>query len=112
MYNQDMPSQLGQLKQFTTVVADTGDFESMREYSPQDATTTPSLIFKASQEKQCWPLVGQAIAAADIERVELDENTLRFWLNDNAMATEKTAEGVRKLAVDMVKLEDLVKENL
>ncbi|MFP6866635.1 MAG: transaldolase, partial [Roseibacillus sp.] len=35
-------SQLDQLKQFTTVVADTGDFEAMREYAPQDATTNPS----------------------------------------------------------------------
>jgi transaldolase len=37
---------LEQLKQFTTVVADTGDFESMRAYKPQDATTNPSLIQK------------------------------------------------------------------
>ncbi|HTQ29855.1 MAG TPA: transaldolase [Opitutaceae bacterium] len=41
-------SQLDQLKQFTKVVADTGDFESMREFAPRDATTNPSLIFKAS----------------------------------------------------------------
>ncbi len=42
-------SQLDQLKQFTTVVADTGDFESIRKYAPQDATTNPTLIFKAVQ---------------------------------------------------------------
>ncbi len=41
-------SQLDQLKQFTTVVADTGDFESMREFRPQDATTNPSLILQAA----------------------------------------------------------------
>ena len=40
-------NQLDQLKQFTTVVADTGDFESIRQFSPQDATTNPSLIYKA-----------------------------------------------------------------
>lgn len=39
--------QLDQLKQFTKVVADTGDFRSMREFLPQDATTNPSLILKA-----------------------------------------------------------------
>lgn len=43
-------SQLDQLKQFTTVVADTGDFEAMRQFHPQDATTNPSLIYKATQQ--------------------------------------------------------------
>ena len=41
-------NQLDQLKQFTKVVADTGDFESMKEFAPRDATTNPSLIFKAA----------------------------------------------------------------
>tara|TARA_R110002096_G_scaffold200639_6_gene384676 strand:+ start:12948 stop:13901 length:954 start_codon:yes stop_codon:yes gene_type:complete len=54
-------SQLDQLKQFTTVVADTGDFESMRKYAPQDATTNPSLILKAAQQEAYRPLVDQAI---------------------------------------------------
>jgi transaldolase len=43
---------LEQLKQFTTVVADTGDFESMRAFKPQDATTNPSLILKAVQKPE------------------------------------------------------------
>ena len=42
-------NQLDQLKKFTTVVADTGDFGAMKQYAPQDATTNPSLIFKAAQ---------------------------------------------------------------
>jgi transaldolase len=54
-------SQLDQLKQFTTVVADTGDFESIRKYSPQDATTNPTLIFKAVQQEEYKPLLEQAI---------------------------------------------------
>src|SRR5271155_3142474 len=41
-------SQLDQLKKFTKVVADTGDFETMREFKPQDATTNPSLILQAA----------------------------------------------------------------
>lgn len=45
-------SQLDQLKQYTTVVADTGDFESMEAYKPQDATTNPSLIYKAVQQEK------------------------------------------------------------
>jgi len=57
-----MANQLEQLKQYTTVVADTGDFESMREYAPQDATTNPSLILKASQQEQYEHLVDRAVA--------------------------------------------------
>jgi transaldolase len=44
-----MSTLLEQLKQYTTVVADTGDFERMRVFLPQDATTNPSLILKAAQ---------------------------------------------------------------
>ncbi|MFM6962642.1 MAG: transaldolase [Polynucleobacter victoriensis] len=44
-----MSSLLEQLKQYTTVVADTGDFERMKAFLPQDATTNPSLILKAAQ---------------------------------------------------------------
>ncbi len=56
-------SQLDQLKQVTTVVADTGDFEAMRIYQPQDATTNPSLILQAAAKPEYRHLVAQAIAA-------------------------------------------------
>lgn len=55
-------SQLDQLKQFTTVVADTGDFESMKVYQPQDATTNPSLILQATARAEYRHLVEKAIA--------------------------------------------------
>jgi transaldolase len=55
-------NQLAQLKQFTTVVADTGDFESIRQFSPQDATTNPSLIYKAVTQPEYAPLLDQAVA--------------------------------------------------
>ena len=51
------PTQLDQLKKFTTVVADTGDFERMQEFQPQDATTNPSLILKAAQQSNYQALV-------------------------------------------------------
>jgi transaldolase len=54
-------NQLDQLKQFTTVVADTGDFESIRQFSPQDATTNPSLIYKAVAQPEYAPLLDQAV---------------------------------------------------
>jgi transaldolase len=59
-----MPTQLDQLKQFTKVVADTGDFASMKAYAPQDATTNPSLILKAATMPAYAPLVDQAIRDA------------------------------------------------
>jgi transaldolase len=50
--------------------------------------------------------------SAQIERLDLDEKKFRYLVNDNAMATEKTAEGIRKFAADVVKLEKLVAEKL
>ncbi len=67
-------NQLDQLKQFTTVVADTGDFESIRQFSPQDATTNPSLIFKAVSQPEYAPLLDQAVVereGANLPRAEL-----------------------------------------
>lgn len=55
-------NQLDQLKKFTTVVADTGDFESIKKYAPQDATTNPTLIYKAVQLPEYRPLLDAAIA--------------------------------------------------
>lgn len=55
-------SQIDQLKQFTKVVADTGDFATLKEYAPQDATTNPSLIFKAAQMPEYGHLVEKTIS--------------------------------------------------
>jgi transaldolase len=54
-------NQLEQLKQFTTVVADTGDFQSIKAYAPRDATTNPSLILKAVQKAEYQPLLEQTV---------------------------------------------------
>ena len=58
-------SLLDSLKRVTTVVADTGDIEAMRQFRPQDATTNPSLLLKAAQQPQYRPLVEAALADAD-----------------------------------------------
>jgi transaldolase len=55
---------LEQLKKQTTVVADTGDFTSIEEYKPMDATTNPSLIYAASQNPRFAPLLREAITYA------------------------------------------------
>jgi transaldolase len=55
---------LDQLKALTTVVADTGDFERMKQFAPQDATTNPSLILKAVQQP-CYQQLVQSVRAAN-----------------------------------------------
>ncbi len=81
-------SQLDQLKQFTRVVADTGDFESMREFKPEDATTNPSLIYQATQKPEYAHLLNKAIAdnketrAVGSEKLEaiIDDLLVNFGL--------------------------------
>ena len=55
-------NQLDQLRQYTTVVADTGSFHQMAQFAPQDATTNPSLILKAVQQAEYAPLLAQTVA--------------------------------------------------
>src|SRR5262245_18135586 len=55
---------LSQLKQFSVVVADTGDFESIRKFQPRDTTTNPSLLLKAAQMPEYDTLVEKTIAEA------------------------------------------------
>jgi len=54
-------NKLDQLKKITTVVSDTGDINSIKQYEPTDATTNPSLIFQAAQEEQYQYLIDDAI---------------------------------------------------
>ena len=57
-------SALDQLKRFTTVVADTGDFNSMRAYAPRDATTNPTLILKAVSKPEYATLLTERVRSA------------------------------------------------
>ncbi|WP_266183302.1 transaldolase [Dyella humicola] len=59
-----MSSQLEQLRQYTTVVADTGDIEAIARYRPVDATTNPSLLLKATELPAYAPLIDEAVAWA------------------------------------------------
>lgn len=56
-----MSDKLSQLREMTVVVADTGDINAIRQYSPQDATTNPSLLLKAAQMADYRSLVSDAI---------------------------------------------------
>jgi len=59
-----MPSQLEQLRQVTTVVADTGDIEAIKRYHPTDSTTNPSLLLKVVSQPSYAPLLDESVAWA------------------------------------------------
>ena len=75
-------NQLDQLKQFTTVVADSGDFKQLAQYTPRDATTNPSLILKAVQKPDYAPLLAETVAAHKGKPLDavVDEVLVRFGL--------------------------------
>ena len=78
-----MKSQLDQLREFTKVVADTGDIEAIRQYQPVDATTNPSLILKATALADYQLLLPQSVAWA---KTQQGEDTIALacdWLTVN-----------------------------
>jgi transaldolase len=75
-------NQLEQLKKFTTVVADTGNFKQLAQFAPRDATTNPTLILKAVQQAEYAPLLAETIAALKgkaLDRI-VDGVLVRFGL--------------------------------
>ncbi|KAJ3122603.1 Transaldolase [Nowakowskiella sp. JEL0407] len=66
-------SALEALKKYTTVVADTGDFEAIATYKPQDATTNPSLILAAAQKPQYAKLIDDAVAYGKSKSSDAEE---------------------------------------
>ena len=75
-------NQLDQLRQFTVVVADTGNFRQLAQFAPRDATTNPSLILKAVQQPEYAPLLAEAVASLQgkpLDRV-VDQVLVRFGL--------------------------------
>jgi transaldolase len=75
-------NQLDQLKAFTTVVADTGNFKQLAQFAPRDATTNPSLILKAVQQPDYAPLLADTVGAHRNKPLEaiVDEVLVRFGL--------------------------------
>ena len=73
-------NQLEALKQFTTVVADTGDFKQLAQFKPQDATTNPSLILKAVQKPEYQPLMAGVVNKHKGHRLDevMDKLLVRF----------------------------------
>jgi transaldolase len=80
-----METQLDQLKQFTVVVADTGDFATLKQYAPRDATTNPSLILKVADKPEYKFILDKAIAdnkksgaAGELLRSVMDDLLILF----------------------------------
>ncbi len=75
-------NQLDQLKQYTTVVADTGNFRELAQFAPRDATTNPSLILKAVQQPAYAPLLAETVAAHKRKALDaiIDQVLVRFGL--------------------------------
>lgn len=77
-------------------------------------TISPDLLKKLAEtdgtlERKLSP---ETAKASDVEKIAVDENAFRWGLNENAMATEKLAEGIRRFGVDIVKLEKLIQAKL
>jgi transaldolase len=114
-------SLLDSLKRMTTVVADTGDLEAMKQYHPQDATTNPSLLLKASQQPQYRHLVDAALADArqlglsDAKRTEafMDRLAVNFGreilkIVPGRVSTEVDARLSFDTAASVAKAKDLI----
>ena len=86
-------NQLDQLKRFTRVVADTGDFATLKQYEPEDATTNPSLILKAAQMPEYKHLVEKGIT-----------ETKKLGLSRPAMATRVVDQLLILFGVEILKI--------
>lgn len=77
-------------------------------------TISPTLLdeLSASEEPITMKLDATAASAMEIEKIELDEKSFRWQMNEDPMATEKLAEGIRNFAADIVKLENIVKSKM
>jgi transaldolase len=87
-------SKLTQLKEMTTVVADTGDFEAISQYSPEDATTNPSLILKAAQMPSYESLVKEVISSVPGGVLSSDEQL--------SLCMDKLAVGIGKKIIEVI----------
>lgn len=73
-----MVSQLDSLKKFSSVVADTGDIDSIRKFNPDDCTTNPSLIFKAVQSNKYKKLVDEVISNSKSRKFSQTEDQVNY----------------------------------
>ena len=108
-------NQLDQLRQYTTVVADTGDFRLLEQYRPRDATTNPSLVLKAAQKPEYRALVERTLAVAPGAPMQaiLDSLVVAFGLEilkviPGRVSTEVDARLSFDTAATISKAQDLI----
>ena len=77
-------------------------------------TISPALLGELASSTEHLPkkLDAGAAASSKWDKITLDEKSFRFQLNEDAMATEKTAEGIRKFSADIVKLEEMIRSKI
>lgn len=77
-------------------------------------TISPTLLgeLSSSTDPVVQKLDAAAASAMDIEKIDIDEKSFRWMMNEDAMATEKLAEGIRNFSADIVKLENIVKSKI
>jgi transaldolase len=93
-------NKLVQLKKMTSVVADTGDIEAIKLYQPQDATTNPSLVYKAAQLPQYQSIIQDAANWAKQQSGDVLENTLDMVSVKLGVEILKTVPGYVSTEVD------------
>ena len=97
-------SVLEQIKEHTVIVADTGDFDSIRQYEPRDATTNPSLILKAAKQAEYSELVEDVVNKARQEGVSqveevMDRLLVRFGVSILEIVPGRVSTGSGRKAV-------------
>jgi transaldolase len=112
-----MPSKLDQLRTMTTIVADTGDMESIRSYQPTDSTTNPTLIYKAAQlpaysylfdEAVGWGRKTGASPAAVTERLIVDFGAELTRIVPGRVSTEVDATLSFDVAATIAKAREII----
>ena len=77
-------------------------------------TIAPALLeqLQASAVPVVKKLDASAVESMEIEKIDASESNFRWMMNEDAMATEKLAEGIRNFAADIVKLENIIKSKI
>lgn len=77
-------------------------------------TISPALMDELAGSEDAAPqkLDASKAATMDIKKIDMDEKTFRWMMNENPMANEKLAEGIRNFAADIVSLEEIVKKKM
>jgi hypothetical protein len=103
---------LDSLKRCTTVVADTGDVNSILQYRPQDGTTNPSLLYQAARKPEYAPLIDDAIEYACRSSLSWAARRDSVGSPPAAAANDELRDGIRKFHANTCRLERFLLETV